>query len=243
MKQLKAVISKEFSGYFKNYTAYIVMAVYLLLTFAATFYSAYFFEYNNQNLVSFFIYQPVILNLLVPALTMKLWAEERKLGTLEFLLTQPISYTTLVWGKFLAAFGFSVIILLMTVPFVCFCAFLIDLDILNVMSGYIALILTVGSLCALGCVVSAINGNVIIAYLSSLFCGWIFLNADFDFLVLPAKKIFPLLNTRLNNILNFDEYYQTFIEGQMALSAAAYYCCFILLMLWLNILIVKWHKA
>lgn len=243
MKQLTAVIGKEFSGYFKNYTAYIVMSVYLFLSFAATFYSAYFFEYNNQNLVSYFIYQPIILNLLIPALTMKLWAEERKLGTLEFLLTQPISYATLVWGKFLAALSFGIIILLMTLPFVCYSAFLIHLDILNIISGYIALTLTTGALCALGCLVSSLNGNVIIAYLSSLFCGWVFLNANFDFLILPAQKIFPLLSTRLKNILNFNEYYEILIDGQLTLGSVLYFCSFILLVLWLNILTIEWHKA
>lgn len=243
MKVLRAIINKEFKGYFKNYTAYIVLSVYLLLSFAATFYSAYFFEYSNNNLVSFFMYQPIILNMLIPALTMKMWAEERKLGTLEFLLTQPVNYKTLVWGKFLASAIMSCLLLVMTLPFVIISSYLVQLDILNIISGYIGLFFTIIALCSLGCLVSAFNSNVIIAYLSSLFCGWIFIGTNFNFLLTPLKKVFTLLSSSLNGILNFSEHYNSFVDGQIALGNIAYFISFSLLMIFLNIIIIEWHKS
>lgn len=243
MKLLSAIINKEFKGYFKNYTAYIVLSVYLLLSFAATFYSAYFFEYINSNLVSFFIYQPIILNMLIPALTMKMWAEERKLGTLEFILTQPVSYKILVWGKFLASAIMGCLLLVMTLPFVIISSYLVQLDILNIVSGYIGLFLTIISLCSLGCLVSAFNSNVIIAYLSSLFCGWIFIGTNFNFLLMPLKKAFTLISNSLNGTLNFSEHYNSFVDGQIALGNIAYFIIFSLLMIVLNIIIIEWHKS
>lgn len=87
--QLRAVMQKEFAGYFRTPTAYIIIAVYLVLSMFATFYSAYFFAYDNSGLISFFTYQPEIFVVLMPAATMRLWADERRSGTIEFLLTQP----------------------------------------------------------------------------------------------------------------------------------------------------------
>ena len=101
--QLRAVMQKEFAGYFRTPTAYIIIAVYLVLSMFATFYSAYFFAYDNSGLISFFTYQPEIFVVLMPAATMRLWADERRSGTIEFLLTQPVDYTAVVLGKFMAA--------------------------------------------------------------------------------------------------------------------------------------------
>lgn len=242
MKVLKAVIAKEFSGYFKTYTAYIVLAIYLLLSFAITFYAAYFFEFNNRNLVSFFVYQPIVLNVLLPALTMKMWAEERRQGTLEFLLTQPVSYQKLVIGKFLAALLFGIILLGMTVPFIIYSAHLFSLDYLNILSGFIGLLLVTSLLSAFGCLVSALNNNVIIAYLSTVFLGWILIGTNFNFLLQPIKEIFPLLSSRLNGILNFETHYQWLIQGQCSVSTIIYFCSQIGIALWLNILIIEWRK-
>lgn len=242
MGVIKAVIAKEFSGYFKTYTAYLVMAIYLLLSFGLTFYVAYFFELNNRNLISFFIYQPVVLNILLPALTMKMWAEERRQGTLEFLLTQPVSYKALVVGKFLASLLFGLILLAMTIPFVVYSSHLVSLDYLNIISSFIGVFLVIASLLALGCVVSAMNGNVIIAYLSTVFCGFVLTNANFNFLTYPLRKVFPLLSSRLNGILNFEEHYQWFLQGQCSIASIIYFISIIFLALWLNILIIEWRK-
>ena len=112
--QLRAVMQKEFAGYFRTPTAYIIIAVYLVLSMFATFYSAYFFAYDNSGLISFFTYQPEIFVVLMPAATMRLWADERRSGTIEFLLTQPVDYTAVVLGKFMAAAAFGLLMLALT---------------------------------------------------------------------------------------------------------------------------------
>ena len=242
MKVLYTQISKEFSGYFKSCTAYIVVGVYLLLSFAATFFSAHFFEYDNQGLISFFMYQPEILNMLLPALTMKMWAEERRQGTLEFLLTQPVSIEKLVVGKFLAAFLFCALMLMMTIPFFVYSSYLVMIDKLNVLSALTAVMLLMAGLCAMGCLISAFNKNVVIAYLSTVFVGWLLLNGNFDFLLFPFKQIYPLLQSRLSGILDFAPHYHSMIEGQISLESIIYFGSIMVFTLWLNVITIKWKK-
>lgn len=243
MSVVLTIASKEIHGYFKSYMAYILLGVYLLISMGAVFYSAYFFEYNNRNLISFFIYQPNILNILLPAVTMKVWAEEKRYGTLEFLLTQPVSYKKLVLGKFLAAWSFSVLMLLMTIPFAVYSNFLIPLDLENVCAAYVAEIIVMGAFCALGCLISACNSNVIIAYLTTVLGGWVWQNVNFNAILYYFKNLFPMLKSRLDGVLNFSEYYQQMIQGQMGIETIVYFGGIIFFALWLNIIIIGWRKG
>ena len=242
MRLIEIITAKEFKGYFKGYTAYIVSAIYLCLLFAVTFYMAYFFEYNNQNLFSFFIYQPDVLNILIPALTMKMWAEERKTGTLEFLLTQPVKPQTLVLGKFLASLLFVLLLILMTIPFMIYIRAFIVLDISNILLSSVAVFLCASVLCGLGCCISACCHSSIIAYLASVFCGWIWENINFDILLKPVLELLPLLKQRLNGILNFRGQYEGLLQGQLNSSTLIYFICLTGLILWLNTIIVKRSK-
>ena len=236
------IASKEFLGYFRTYTAYVVIAVYLLLSFGATFYAAYFFEYSNRNLISFFLYQPIILNLVLPALTMKMWAEEKKQGTLEFLLTQPIGYGELVFGKFLAAILFCLLLIVLMVPFIAYLSTLIELDALNSISSLIAEFLIMMMFCALGCLISALNSHTILAYLSTLFCGWFVESVNFNFLVKPVWLFFPTLGEDLKGILNFSTHYQPLLQGQMSIGSIGYFLFLSYGLLWLNKIIIQYNK-
>ena len=117
IKQTLVIFNKELNSYFHTPLAYFLLGAYMFISMFATFYLGAFFDLNNTELFSFFYFQSDIFALLVPALTMKLWAEERRSGTLELLLTQPISYTSVVLGKFFSAWGFCLILLISTFPF------------------------------------------------------------------------------------------------------------------------------
>ena len=239
MSLTKIVAAKEFKGYFKNYSAYIILGIYLVLSAALTFFSANFFEYNNQNLVSLFLWQPDILNILIPALTMKMWAEERRYGTLELLLTQPINIHTLVLGKFFAAWGFSVLLVIMLTPFIVCTSFLVPLDILNISVSVLAVILVSATLCAMGCLISAYFKNAAAAYLASVFFGWVLENMNLNIFLKPIIKIFPILTQRLKGILDFREHYDILIQGQLSFESVVYFFSFALLILWLNTIVIK----
>ena len=103
----KTVFYKEFAGYFRSGNAYIILGVYALLSFAATFYVGGYFTLDNTSLASFFLYQPEILTVLMPAVTMRSWTDERRHGTVEYLLTQPVDHASAVLAKFAAAWLFA----------------------------------------------------------------------------------------------------------------------------------------
>ena len=105
------ILEKEFYAYFRTSLGHFIIGVYLLLSMLSAFYGGYFFEVNNNALPSFFMFQPDVFALIVPAITMKLWADEYKSGTIELLLTQPVNAFTLVLGKFFAAWLFCTLLL------------------------------------------------------------------------------------------------------------------------------------
>ncbi|MCX4348204.1 MAG: ABC transporter permease [Alphaproteobacteria bacterium] len=241
-RQLSAIVSKEFAGYFRTPTAYILIGVYLVLSMFAAFYSSQFFAYDNSALSSFFAYQPEIFIVLMPAATMRLWADERRLGTIEFLLAKPVSYTVIVIGKFLAACFFGWMMLLLTLPFAFYAAHLVQPDILNIISAYIATALVVALITSAGCLVSAFNINAVLAYLFSVFFCWLLTSFDFNFLLAPVSGISDTISSRLSQLLNFYRHYQDMTMGQPGIDNLAYFIFFTLLMLWLNIAAIDYKK-
>src|SRR5881394_4457339 len=115
---IKAVAKRELVGYFSSPVAYVFLVIFLLLGGFFTFMvgRAPFFEFGQASLVTFFLWQPWLFLFLVPAVGMRLWAEERRLGTIELLLTLPIPIWATVLGKFLAAWAFTGVALVLTFP-------------------------------------------------------------------------------------------------------------------------------
>ena len=107
MRNVKLIFIREFTAYFATPLAYVFIVIFLMLAGLLTFFMGSFLERDQADLVPFFEFHPWLYLFLVPALSMRLWAEERKLGTIELFLTLPISMTEAVTGKFLAAWGFS----------------------------------------------------------------------------------------------------------------------------------------
>ena len=149
------ILRKEFFSFFKTGLAYFVIGGYLLLSMLTTFYLGAFFNVDNSRLFSFFYFQSDIFTLLIPALTMRLWAEENKSGTAEFLLTQPLSYGSIILGKFCAAWIFCGLLLVLSMLFWGYISSFYPLDNLNIFSAYLGCLLVSGAICAIGCAVSA----------------------------------------------------------------------------------------
>lgn len=169
LKQIALIFQKEFCSFFRTRLAYFVLGIYLFLSMFCTFYLGLYFDVLNANLFSFFYFQVNILMLLVPALTMRLWADEYKTGSIELLLTQPLSYTAVVVGKFLAAWGLCLLMLVCTFPLWIYTAASLPADNLNIAASYFGCFLISGSMCAVGCMVSAFNKSPIVAYLGSVY--------------------------------------------------------------------------
>ena len=110
------IMKREFRGYFETPIAYVFIAIFLVLSGVFTFYLGNFYERQQADLIPFFSFHPWLYLFLIPAISMRLWSEERKSGTLELLMTLPLSRLSIVFGKFLAAWMFSGVALALTFP-------------------------------------------------------------------------------------------------------------------------------
>lgn len=240
-KQIYLIFSKEFNSFFRTKLAYFILGIYIFLSMLTTFYMGYFFNLNNSSLFSFFYFQSDIFTLLIPAITMRLWADEYKSGTIELILTQPLHYTSVVIGKFFAAWTFCLLMLAMTFPLWAYTAALLPVDNINIISSYIGCFLICGALCAVGCAVSAFNRNPIVAYLSTVFIFWILIIFNFDFafewLHIPAE-----LSIKFSQSLNFYHHLQNMLTGQIGFDNIIYYFSIIFLALWLNTTTIEYKK-
>ena len=165
---IKAVTKRELGGYFTSPIAYVFLVIFLLLTGFFTFTVGNFFERGEASLVSFFTWHPWLYLFLVPAVGMRLWSEERRLGTLELLLTMPLTTWQAIVGKFLASWAFLGLALLLTFPVVITVNWLGDPDNGVIFAGYLGSFLLAGAYLAVSCMTSAMTRNQVISFILSV---------------------------------------------------------------------------
>ena len=165
---IKTIMKRELGGYFTSPIAYVFLVIFLLLTGFFTFTVGNFFERGEASLVSFFTWHPWLYLFLVPAVGMRLWSEERRLGTLELLLTMPITAWQAIVGKFLASWVFLGLALLLTFPVVITVNWLGDPDNGVIFAGYVGSLLLAGAYLAISCMTSAMTRNQVISFILSV---------------------------------------------------------------------------
>ena len=168
MRSTTTILKRELRSYFTTPVAYVFIVIFLLLAGILTFYMGGFFEREQADLSPFFFFHPWLYLILVPAISMRLWAEERKTGTIELLLTLPISTGQAVLGKFLAAWAFTAVALFATTPIWITVNLLGDPDNGVVLAAYIGSLLMAGGYLAIGSCISATTNNQVIAFVVSL---------------------------------------------------------------------------
>src|ERR1044071_2529555 len=176
---IKAVMKRELGGYFTSPIAYVFLVIFLLLTGFFTFTIGNFFERGEASLVSFFLWHPWLYLFLVPAVGMRLWAEERRVGTLELLLTMPITTWQAIVGKFLASWLFLVLALALTFPVVVTVNYLGSPDNGVILSGYIGSWLLAGAYLAISCITSAMTRMQVVSFIISVVVCLFFILAGF----------------------------------------------------------------
>lgn len=162
------IMKRELGGYFTSPIAYVFLVIFLLLTGFFTFTVGSFFERGEASLVSFFTWHPWLYLFLVPAAGMRLWSEERRLGTLELLLTMPVTAWQAIVGKFLASWLFLALALALTFPVIITVNYLGDPDNGVILSGYIGSFLLAGAYLAISCMTSALTRNQVISFILSV---------------------------------------------------------------------------
>ena len=179
MSQLSVVFKRELASYFATPLAYVFILIFLVLSGVFTFYMGGFFESGQANLVAFFNFHPWLYLFLVPAIAMRLWAEERKSGTIELLMTLPITRFDAVTGKFLAAWAFAGLALLLTFPMVITVNYLGEPDNGAIITGYIGSWLLAGAYLAIGSCMSALAKNQVIAFILAVSVCFLFIVSGF----------------------------------------------------------------
>lgn len=179
-KNVKTVFAREFKSYFDSPVAYVFLVAFLVLVGFLTFGMAMFYERRQADLTPFFFWHPWVYLLLVPASTMGLWADERRNGTIELLLTLPITLWEALLGKFLAAWAFIGIALASTFPIVITTAWLGDPDSGAVFCGYLGSFLLAGAATAIGVFASSLSRSQVIGFVVALAITFVMLIIGFD---------------------------------------------------------------
>ncbi len=180
VKQIKTIFQREFKAYFDSPVAYVFLVAFLVLVGFLTFGVTMYYERRQANLTPFFFWHPWVYLLLVPAATMGLWAEERRTGTIELLLTLPVTLVETLVGKFLAAWAFIGIALALTFPVVLTTAWLGDPDFGAILCGYLGSLLLSGACVAVGVFASAISRSQVIGFVIALAICLFMLIIGFD---------------------------------------------------------------
>lgn len=174
MSKTLVVFRRELAGYFATPVAYVFIVIFLFLNGIFTFYLGDFYERGQADLQPFFTWHPWLYLFLVPALGMRLWAEERRSGTIELLMTLPISVGQAVLGKFLAAWAFTAIGLVLTFPVWITVNYLGDPDNGVVLAGYFGSLMLAGASLAIAACLSALTRNQVIAFVVAVSVCFLF---------------------------------------------------------------------
>ena len=181
LRHIWTISKRELTGYFASPVAYVFIVIWLLLVGFFTFMLGGFFEMGEASLsLPFFRWHPWLYLFLVPAAGMRLWSEERRLGTMELLLTMPITSWQAIVGKFIASWLFLLLALVMTFPVVLTVNYLGDADNGTIFAGYVGSFMLAGGYLAITCMTSAMTRNQVIAFILSVVICFFLLLAGFE---------------------------------------------------------------
>jgi gliding motility-associated transport system permease protein len=243
MGHIAVIVRRELTSYFATPLAYVFIVIFLTLAGSLAFFVGNFFERGQADLQPFFTFHPWLYLVLIPALAMRLWAEERKSGTIELLLTLPISMTEAVVGKFLASWAFAGIALALTVPFWITVNYLGHPDNGVILASYIASFLMAGAFLAIGACLSALTKNQVIAFVVTAAVCFLFTVSGSQIVLGFIKSWAP--ETVLGTVAGFSflTHFNAIIRGVIDLRDAVFFLSVIAFFLYANAIIVDLKKA
>jgi ABC-2 type transport system permease protein len=242
MRNAFIIAGRELGGYFATPVAVVFIVIFLALQGVLTFNLGNFFDRNQADLIPFFNFIPWVFLLLVPAITMRLWAEERRLGTIELLLTLPVTQGQAVVGKFLAAWAFCAIALLLTFPIVITVNVLGRPDNGVIATGYLGTLLVAGAFLSIGAALSAATKNQVIAFVLAVAVCFLFTVASYPLVTDFLSASVPVLAEVARGV-SVIERFQSFMRGVISLRDVVFFASFIGFWLFLNTVILEHRKA
>ncbi|MGK7866603.1 ABC transporter permease [Falsiroseomonas sp. E2-1-a20] len=236
------VFRRELAGYFATPVAYVFIVIFLVMAGALTFTLGNFFARGQADMQPFFTFVPWLFLFLVPALTMRLWAEERRLGTIELLLTLPIAQWEAVVGKFLAAWAFCGIALALTFPLVITVNVLGKPDNGVILTGYLGCMMVAGAFLAVGAAISALTKNQVIAFVLAVAACFFLTAAGSPVVTEFLSQRVPALAETARSISITDRL-GGFTRGVISLRDVVFFVSFMAFFLFANTVAIDQRKA
>lgn len=243
MRTIVSIIKREMSGYFGSPVAYVFIVIFLILCGFFTFQFGDFYNSNDASLRTFFVWHPWLYLFLIPAVAMRMWAEERRTRTIELLLTLPVTLPQAIIGKFLAGWLFIGIALLLTFPMVITVAYLGDPDFGQIAAGYIGSFLLAGCYLAVGSFASSLTRNQVVAFIICLVVCLFFVVAGWPPVTETLSTTVPLSVANFIASLSFMYRFDSVQRGVIDSRDLIYYASLITFMLAATSVVLTSRKA
>ncbi|MFO1128500.1 MAG: ABC transporter permease subunit [Rhodospirillales bacterium] len=243
MSNVIAIFKRELQGYFATPVAYIFIVIFVGLAAALPFYLGSFFDRREATLESFFAFHPWLYLLLIPAIAMRLWAEERKTGTVELLMTLPISTTQAVIGKFLAAWVFVAVALALTFPMWVTVNVLGEPDNGVIVASYVGSFLMAGAFLAIGSCMSALTRNQVVAFILAATVCFLFTMSGLDLVLDTVRRLMPESVVGFVASLSFLSHFSAITKGLIDLRDVVFFVSMIAFWLFASVVAVDAKRA
>jgi len=243
MHHVGIIMRRELASYFATPLAYVFILIFLVLANAFTFYLGGFYERGQADLEPFFSFHPWLFLFLIPALSMRLWAEERKSGTIEVLMTQPLTLWEAVLGKYLAAWAFTALALALTFPLWLTVNYLGSPDNGAILAAYLGSLLLAGGFLAIGSCMSALTRNQVVAFILGVAACFLFLLAGFPLVLDVFRSWAPLPLVDAIASLSFLTHFESIAKGVIDVRDLLYFAMLIGLFLLATVIGLELRKA
>ncbi len=243
MKIIATLFRRELGAYFGTPLAYVFIVIFLVLSGVFTFYLGGFYERNQADLEPFFDFLPWLYLFLIPAISMRTWAEERKSGTIELLLTLPITMWQAVAAKFLAAWAFIAVAVALTFPLWITVNYLGDPDNGVIFAAYLGSLLMAGGYLAIGICISAATRNQVIAFIVTLVACFLLTLSGYPLVLNLFRGWLPGALVDLVASLSFLTHFQAISKGVLDLRDIVYFLVMGVAWLYASAIVIDMKKA
>src|SRR6516164_7699554 len=237
------VFRREFAAYFATPVAAVFLIVFLALSAGMTFLVSGFFDRGQAELSGFFFWHPWLYLVLMPAIAMRLWAEERRSGTIEVLMTLPVEPWKIVVGKWLAAWTFAGLALILTMPLWITVNVLGTPDNGVILASYIGSWLMAGSFLALAAAISALSKSQVLAFIAATAVSFLFVMAGYELVLAAVRSWAPPIVIQAVSSMSFMQHFQHITDGVLELPSVIFFVSLIVFCLWLNVRVIDVKKA
>ena len=243
MNALLSIYKREFTSYFITPVAYVFIVIFLFMTGIFTFYLGAFYESNQADLQPFFKFHPWLYLFLIPAISMRLWSDECKSGSIELLMTLPITITDAVVGKYLAACSFTAVALFLTFPIWITVNYLGDPDNAVILASYIGSLIMAAGFLAIGSCISAFTKSQVIAFVISVVISFMFILSGFPMVLDLFQGWAPQALIDAIASFSFLTHFTSITKGVIDIRDIIYFTALICFWLYVNVVVIETRKA